>query len=118
MRWSTRLLLSCFSVMASSASMEFEVFGKVQGVFFRKYTQAKARDLGLRGWCDNMKSGTVKGEAAGDQQALDAFKDWLRNTGSPKSKIQKAEFRPCSKPADQLPSPFEGGGAAAKRAMG
>ena len=103
--------------MASPASMEFEIFGKVQGVFFRKYTQQKARELGLRGWCDNMKSGTVKGEAAGDQQALDAFKEWLRNTGSPKSKIQRAEFRSCSKLPEQLPSPFEGGGAAAKRAV-
>ena len=29
--------------------LDFEVFGKVQGVFFRKYTQKKGNELGLRG---------------------------------------------------------------------
>ena len=95
------------AVMASE-SFEFEVFGKVQGVFFRKYTQA--------GWCDNMKSGTVKGEAAGDAAALEKFKLWLQHEGSPKSKIEKAEFRPCAKKPSDLKFPFEGGGGAAKKA--
>lgn len=30
-----------------------KVHGKVQGVFFRKYTQRKAMELGLVGWVKN-----------------------------------------------------------------
>lgn len=35
--------------MSKLVSCEFEVFGKVQGVFFRKYTEKKSIILGLRG---------------------------------------------------------------------
>ena len=34
-------------------ALEYEVFGRVQGVFFRKFTNEKARSLGLRGWVKN-----------------------------------------------------------------
>ena len=33
--------------------LHFEVFGKVQGVFFRKHTQAEAQKLHLVGWVKN-----------------------------------------------------------------
>jgi len=41
--------------------VQFEVFGKVQGVFFRKYTKEKADSLGIRGYVFNHDSGTVQG---------------------------------------------------------
>jgi acylphosphatase len=43
----------------------FEVFGKVQGVSFRAYTQKKAIALQLVGWCMNTSTGTVVGELQG-----------------------------------------------------
>ena len=45
------------SEMAANAIVSFEVFGKVQGVYFRKHTQAKARELGLTGWVQNTRTG-------------------------------------------------------------
>ena len=36
-------------------AVDFEVFGKVQGVFFRKFTNEKANSLGLRGWVKNTR---------------------------------------------------------------
>ena len=36
-------------------AVEFEVFGRVQGVFFRKFTNEKALSLGLRGWVKNTR---------------------------------------------------------------
>ena len=36
-------------------ALEYEVFGKVQGVFFRKFTHEKAQSLGLRGWVKNTR---------------------------------------------------------------
>ena len=78
---------------AALSSFDFEVFGKVQGVFFRKHTKRFADANGLRGWCKNTPSGTVVGQAEGNASAIVDFKRWLLRTGSPKSRIQRAEFR-------------------------
>ena len=78
---------------AYCASFDFEIFGKVQGVFFRKHTKRFADANGLRGWCKNTPSGTVVGQAEGNASAIADFKRWLLRTGSPKSRIQRAEFR-------------------------
>jgi len=74
-------------------ALEFEVFGKVQGVFFRKFTTSKSKELGLHGWVQNTDKGTVLGELEGPADKVRAMKKWLRDSGSPKSKIVKAEFR-------------------------
>ncbi|CAG8773656.1 6327_t:CDS:2, partial [Acaulospora morrowiae] len=36
--------------LAMFVSLTYEVFGKVQGVFFRKFTREKAIELKLVGW--------------------------------------------------------------------
>ncbi|KAM8834352.1 acylphosphatase-1 isoform X2 [Synchiropus splendidus] len=74
-------------------SVDYEVFGRVQGVFFRKYTQAEGKKLGLVGWVQNTSAGTVKGQLQGKRSGVEEMQAWLKSTGSPKSKIQKAEFR-------------------------
>ncbi|XP_017002824.2 acylphosphatase-1 [Drosophila takahashii] len=73
-------------------SCEFEVFGKVQGVNFRRHALRKAKTLGLRGWCMNSGRGTVKGYIEGRPKEMDVMKEWLRTTGSPLSNIEKVEF--------------------------
>jgi acylphosphatase len=72
--------------------LRFEVFGKVQRVFFRKFTAEKATTLGLRGWCKNEPHGTVVGEAVGAPEAIAQFQHWLRHEGSPQSQISDAKF--------------------------
>ncbi|CAL8071899.1 unnamed protein product [Calicophoron daubneyi] len=72
---------------------EFEVFGKVQGVFFRKYARQFAKDVGLVGWVQNTESGTVRGTCEGNADSVDKFKKWLSYTGSPKSRIDRCEIR-------------------------
>ena len=39
----------------SLIAVQFEVFGRVQGVFFRKFTNEKALSLELRGWVKNTR---------------------------------------------------------------
>jgi acylphosphatase len=73
--------------------IQFEVFGKVQGVFFRKYTHAKANDLHLTGFVLNTDEGTVQGIMEGTVEQVSAMKQWLSKEGSPKSKIEKAQFK-------------------------
>ncbi|KAG8448950.1 hypothetical protein GDO86_015861 [Hymenochirus boettgeri] len=46
-------------------SVDYEVFGKVQGVFLRKYTQAEGKRLGLVGWVKKTETGTVTGQLQG-----------------------------------------------------
>lgn len=72
---------------------EFEVFGKVQRVFMRKYTQAAANQLHIRGYVMNTPQSTVKGIALGSPENLDAFKQWLQTTGSPKSRVDRVEYK-------------------------
>lgn len=86
---------------------DFEVFGRVQGVFFRKFTQEQAQSLDLTGWCKNTPEGTVQGQLEGAEDKITAMQSWLRNTGSPQSSITKAVFSEL-KPIDaSLFSTFE-----------
>jgi acylphosphatase len=46
------------------------VTGKVQGVFFRKYTCHKAIELSINGWVKNLPDGSVEITATGDENAI------------------------------------------------
>ncbi len=61
-------------------------------MFFRKHAEEEARRLGLRGWCENTPHGTVRGEMEGPPEAVASMRLWLTHTGSPKSRIDRAEF--------------------------
>ncbi|XP_073683555.1 acylphosphatase-1 isoform X2 [Garra rufa] len=72
--------------------VDYEVFGRVQGVFFRKYTQSEGKKLGLVGWVQNTAAGTVQGQLQGPASKVQQMQQWLQTTGSPQSRIAKAEF--------------------------
>jgi len=71
--------------------MHYEVFGKVQRVFMRKYTIQTAQKLKISGYVFNTEQGTVKGEACSTKSRLLKLKTWLSTKGSPKSKIDHVE---------------------------
>lgn len=73
-------------------SVDYEIFGKVQGVFFRKYTQAEGKKLGLVGWVQNTDQGTVQGQLQGPISKVRHMQEWLEKKGSPKSHIDRANF--------------------------
>ncbi|KAF6130834.1 hypothetical protein HJG60_007807 [Phyllostomus discolor] len=73
-------------------SVDYEIFGKVQGVFFRKYTQAEGKKLGLVGWVQNTDQGTVQGQLQGPISQVRHMQEWLKTRGSPKSHIDRANF--------------------------
>ena len=72
--------------------IKYEIFGKVQGVYFRKHTKKKADELGIKGWVQNTAENTVIGELQGQAGDVRKLKTWLQNEGSPKSRISKAVF--------------------------
>ena len=78
--------------MSKLISVDFKVYGKVQGVFFRKHTNAKAVQLGIVGWVRNEPDKTVVGVVQGPDSKVDEMKIWLKTKGSPKSRIDKCNF--------------------------
>ena len=46
------------------------VIGRVQGVFFRAWTQQQANELGVSGWVRNASDGSVEGHLAGEDEAV------------------------------------------------
>ncbi|XP_064302976.1 acylphosphatase-2 isoform X1 [Phalacrocorax carbo] len=90
-------------------SVDYEVFGRVQGVCFRMYTEEEARKLGVVGWVKNTSQGTVTGQVQGPEDKVNAIwkqeglqgctglnykhgKSWLSKVGSPSSRIDRTSF--------------------------
>ncbi|MEX2594057.1 MAG: acylphosphatase [Anditalea sp.] len=66
---------------------QIKITGKVQGVFFRKRTQEKARELDIKGWVRNEPDGSVLAEIEGNQQALTVMEAWLK-IGPERAKVE------------------------------
>ncbi|XP_054857721.1 acylphosphatase-2 isoform X2 [Eublepharis macularius] len=73
-------------------SVDYEVFGRVQGVCFRLYAEEKARKTGVVGWVRNSRQGTVTGQVQGPEDKVNEMKAWLSNVGSPSSHIERTDF--------------------------
>jgi len=67
------------------------VKGRVQGVWFRKYTKDEALKIGIKGFVRNEKSGNVYIEAEGPKTDLLNFYTWLQ-IGSPKSEVKEVTY--------------------------
>ncbi|XP_049591342.1 uncharacterized protein [Syngnathus scovelli] len=76
-------------------SLDFEVFGHVQGVCFRMYTEKEAVQAGVVGWVKNTHGGPVVGQLQGPADAVEHIlfrKEWLNKKGSPSSHITRTSF--------------------------
>lgn len=67
-----------------------KVYGTVQGVGFRFYTNKKAIELGISGYVQNKPDGSVYIEAEGDETSLLTFIDWC-NIGPQWARVTKVE---------------------------
>jgi acylphosphatase len=65
------------------------VKGHVQGVSFRAYTQAKARELELKGFVKNLRNGDVLVDVEGGEDDIFQLIHWLQKEGSPASSVEK-----------------------------
>lgn len=66
------------------------VYGRVQGVNFRYYTQKEAVALGLTGWVANRFDGGVETIAEGERATLQTFLAFLHR-GSPSARVDRVE---------------------------
>ena len=73
-----------------SKGLQIAVFGKVQGVWFRKGTQIQARHLALRGNVQNLEDGSVLIQAYGDSEQLIQLQAWCKE-GTQHAKVERLE---------------------------
>ena len=68
-----------------------KVYGKVQGVFFRKIAENMADSLGICGYVKNCDDGSVLIEAEGGDDELDMFIVWCKK-GPRGAQVEKIEI--------------------------
>lgn len=83
------------------------VRGRVQGVAFRAHTRERALQLGVVGQACNLADGSVEVLACGDEAAVHALCDWLRQ-GPPRARVDVVEEQAFAVPP-VLPHDFTTG---------
>ncbi|QUL39175.1 acylphosphatase [Erythrobacter sp. JK5] len=66
------------------------IHGLVQGVFYRDWTIARARSLGLAGWVRNLPDTTVEAHLEGDRHAIARMIAALHE-GPPRARVERIE---------------------------
>lgn len=66
------------------------ISGRVQGVFFRAFTQEKALALGLTGYAENLPDGSVIVVAQGTRENIEDLITALHD-GSERANVEKVE---------------------------
>ena len=67
------------------------ISGRVQGVFFRAYTQEAAWERGIRGWVMNTRDGRVEAVLEGEKEKVEDMLRWCHQ-GSPMSRVSKVRI--------------------------
>lgn len=75
----------------SQTSCRVRVTGRVQGVFFRAWTQQQANALGVKGWVRNTPDGGVEGHLEGDEAKVQQLVDLLHQ-GPRSAQVGKVEL--------------------------
>lgn len=65
--------------------------GKVQGVFYRKWTVQTANQLGLHGWVRNLQDGTVEAVFSGKPATIESMIEKCRK-GPPKARVSTIDI--------------------------
>lgn len=85
----------------ATMGMRAWVFGIVQGVGFRYYTQSEAKSLNLTGYARNLADGSVEVLAVGDEAAVETLIDWLKAGGPHSARVERVlaePYQPMNQP--------------------
>ena len=74
----------------SKARAHVFISGRVQGVFFRAYTQEAARARNIRGWVMNTRDRRVEAVLEGEKEQVEDMIKWCHR-GSPMSQVRGVE---------------------------
>lgn len=76
-----------------SECLHIVVKGRVQGVYFRAFTQKQAIKLGVSGYVRNLADGNVEIVASGKPEAMQQFLAWCRK-GPMLAKVEELLVNP------------------------
>lgn len=71
--------------------LNIRIRGMVQGVFFRASTRDRAQSLGLSGYVENRRDGSVYISAEGEEDALEKLVKWCHE-GPPRARVDEVEI--------------------------
>lgn len=77
--------------------------GRVQGVWFRAWTEKTATELGLDGWVRNRRDGDVEAIFSGPAEAVDRMLEAAKD-GPPLARVRALDVRETQ---DAAPAGFE-----------
>lgn len=80
---------------AGRAVRHLTISGRVQGVWYRGWTVARAAELGLDGWVRNRRDGTVEALVAGPTEAVERLIADCRQ-GPPSARVTEVRARPAA----------------------
>jgi acylphosphatase len=86
-----------------SVTRRLRIHGRVQGVFYRGWSVATARALGLRGWVRNRRDGSVELLVQGEAEQVEAMIAHCR-TGPPAARVERVEV---AEDDEEAPATFE-----------
>ncbi len=78
-------------------AVQVRISGRVQGVWFRAWTEQRATALGLGGWVRNCRDGDVEALFAGSVEAVDAMIAECWN-GPPHARVSAVAAEPARAP--------------------
>lgn len=78
-------------------SVRVRISGRVQGVWFRAWTEHRARELGLAGWVRNRSDGSVEALFSGPAETVNAMIESCRD-GPPAARVTAVETTPAEAP--------------------
>ncbi len=78
--------------MTDLVSLHINVYGRVQGVFFRAFVLKWAKHLGLTGYVRNLANGSVEVKAEGERSKVNDLLDYVK-TGPPSATVNKVITR-------------------------
>lgn len=73
-------------------AFKVKVYGRVQGVVFRRSAREKAEKLGIKGFVRNEPDGTLYLEVEGGDRDLEEFVEWCRK-GPVLSQVNRMEIK-------------------------
>ncbi len=87
-------------------SLRVRIHGRVQGVWFRAWTQKTAQSLGLTGWVRNRSDGTVEAHFSGPAEAVEKMLElvWQGPAAARVDKVDAGEDAPVLTGFDVRPS--------------
>jgi acylphosphatase len=90
-----------------TVSIRLHIEGRVQGVWYRGWAVAQARDLGLSGWVRNRQDGSVEALVSGAETSVRAMIERCRR-GPPAARVDRVLEEPAGEAAGpgfrQLPT--------------